>query len=493
MVDGTRGEANNLGIVNAPQTVAFFGIDEDGNGAIDTFFFDQNQNNLFDTGDIGFETTTIISLDSTSTATQLIQAIYGNEGELGYRLGFIFDSERRFDPAFDNIQEIPNLYTTNDSTLTEGFDISVQSVLAPEAQTSVDGAELSFQTATVEQSAEVSGPFNFNSTFEKVQPFTQESLSARTDTPLVFTVVEVRNDQDINLFVGADSNSLNAVSQTLEAEIETPGMQPTVPEFAFVENVIPNIVLPDRAPDQIQVVEKVELPQVTTFERPGELSWIAVKIDDPSTDEDDDNPEVNITDVDGELILNDPLIDYQPLDPDEKPKVFEGLKRNQYKKITAAIEADSDAEVGLWYKVFIDYEDNSGKEDELLFYYYKTGEKPDAEVGADSDLLPEDSEETLPPNSNDVEELLESESANLSHEQPMHANQASEAEDESSNNQLIDPRHGDLPIAAILAYYSVAAERKSSPPVKTAACGRSSEFEHLNRLKRRFKELLRQS
>ena len=390
-VSGNRGSEANVGVVNAPQVVAFFGTDTDDNGAIDTFFFDENQNQQFDVGETVFSTTTIISLDGSSTASQQIQAIYGNVGEVGYRLGFVFDSERRFDPAFDNSQEIPNLYTTNGSTLTEGFNIAIQAVADSAAQTSVDSQELSVQTAIVEQAGELdAGPFNFNSVFQKVEPFSLESLSARTDTPFLFTVVEVRNDQDINLFVGSEAtNALNAVSDTLEATIETFGVEPFVHQVGFVEHNIPDILPPDRILDQTPVVSVVELPEVTTFEQTGELRFVAVKIDNPDSDEDDEKPELNFTEVDGELVLKDPLISYEPFDPDDA-KELEGVTRNQYEEITAAIEADPKAEAGLWYKIYIDNENNAD-EDELLFYYYKIGKQQDADLGPESDFSSEDS------------------------------------------------------------------------------------------------------
>jgi len=444
-------------------------------------------------------------LDSTSTAPQLIQAVYGNQGEAGYRLGFIFDSERRFDPAFADIQEVPNLYTTNDSTLAEGFDISVQGILATELQTSVDSSELSFQTSTVEQSDAITGPFNFNSTFEKVQPFTRDSLSARTDTTLVFTVVEVRNDQDINLFVGTDSNGFNAVSQTLEAEIETVGLPPTVPEFGFVENVVPEITLPARDPDQTTIVDTVELPQVTTFQRQGTLSWIAVKIDDPNTEEDDENPELNITEIDGELILNDPLIDYQPLDPDETPKTLDGLKRNQYEQITATIEADPEAEVGLWYKVYIENDEDSGKENELLFYYYKTGEKQDIDAELDADVSAESVSKQLPIGSSEAEELPELRTITLDDgssdehsrfgkvvSSPL-ATRSVGVIDGSLDNEQAQPV-GSALLGAVLLTSLVTGARNGSSSQEVSndepETEPSPDFENLNRLKQQFKDLL---
>ena len=68
--------------------------------------------------------------------------------------------------------------------------------------------------------------FNFDTLFEKVDPYTVVALEQRIDDPTIFTTVEVRNDQDINLFAGATAdNSLNAVSEVLESQLETNGIQ----------------------------------------------------------------------------------------------------------------------------------------------------------------------------------------------------------------------------------------------------------------------------
>ena len=482
-VDGANELVTNFGVVNAPQTVAFFGTDEDDNGAIDNFFFDRNLNGTFDAGDIDFETTTISSLDGTSTAPQLIQAIYGNQGEVGYRLAFVFDSERRFDESFTEAQEIPNLYTANGTSPTERFDVVFSSVLE-DATTRIVGSEPTIQTNLVEQAVDGSSgdvsPFNFNSIFEKVDPFTSEALSLRTDSPLLFTVVEVRNDQDINLFVGPEaSNALNAVSETLEAQIETAGLQPTVPDFTFAENIVPEIVVPPQVNQQISVVANIELPELTQLETPGNLVWQAVKIDDPTTEEDDNKPELNMTEIDGELVLNDPLIDYDPLDEnwEKNPKELSGLSRNQFEKIKAVIETDPGAEVGLWYKVYIDNNDNPTEDNELLFYYYKTGKSQDAE---ESKTDSESNESTDPAGFQESPDVTSDSTGSSELEAP-----AADLPENLAGADLA----GVLPASIILTTLMDAGKQKQVARETNA----SPNFQRLNRLKEQWKELLKQT
>ena len=418
-VNGNRNGESNVGIVNSGRTVAFFGIDTDNNGAIDTFFFDSNQNGFMDAGERVFDTTTIISLGVSGTAPQFFEAVYGNPGESGYRFAFVFDSERRFNSIV--APEVPNLYTTNEFAESERFDVSFLEQLAPFAPFTVPGSDLEFQTALIEQMSNLNGRFNFNTIFEKVDPWTRDAITARTDNPLVFTVIEVRNDQDINLFVGQDAdNGLNSVSQTLEARIENVGLRPTAPSFTFVENDIPEIVFPRFIAGQIPIIIEAESPELKVFEKPGTLSWIAVRIDDPE----------DIEDVDGELILKKPLVDYEPLSPNESPKQLEGVSRNQYEEIISQIEADPDAEVGLWYKIFLEQGNESKKEDELLFYYYKTGKEQEQRIEPESDFRSDSSTDAL-----DQPEL---EQIN-----PAEFDQSSDGTEQPSGPVLIDPANSD--------------------------------------------------
>ncbi len=385
-VTGTNGSETNHGVVNFAQTEAFFGIDTDGNGAIDKFFFDANMNGILDSGEISFETTFVIRLDAgTDSAEQKIESIYGHPGEEGYRFAFVWDSQRRFDAGFPFAQEDPNLYTTNATSDSELFNVWIVNPDNHEVMLVVIGSE-AFQTALIEMDSPQGGNFNFDTVFEKVLAWTRIALSERTDDPRVFTTVEVRNDQDINLFVGnigSADNSLNAVSQTLEARIETPGYSMPSTPFVFVVNPVP-VQPPLEAVQQlITYIETIDQPELNRLEDPGRLSFIAVEIDNP--DDPDDAPEDHMLEVDGELILKDPQIEYDPLNKDELPEIITEADKNEYQKIIEKIENDPNAETGLWYKVFIDYRD-PGKKDELLFYYYKTGERPDQDLGPASDF-----------------------------------------------------------------------------------------------------------
>ena len=346
------------------------------------------------------------------------------------------------------------------------------------------GSEPTIQTNLVEQAVDGSSgdvsPFNFNSIFEKVDPFTSEALSLRTDSPLLFTVVEVRNDQDINLFVGPEaSNALNAVSETLEAQIETAGLQPTVPDFTFAENIVPEIVVPPQVNQQISVVANIELPELTRLETPGNLVWQAVKIDDPTTEEDDNKPELNMTEIDGELVLNDPLIDYDPLDEnwEKNPKELSGLSRNQFEKIKAAIETDPGAEVGLWYKVYIDNNDNPTEDNELLFYYYKTGKSQDAE---ESKTDSESNESTDPAGFQESPDVTSDSTGSSELEAP-----AADLPENLAGADLA----GVLPASIILTTLMDAGKQKQVARETNA----SPNFQRLNRLKEQWKELLKQT
>ncbi len=379
LVEGSQGTETNRGLVNHTQTRAFFGTDSDSDGDIDQFLVD---------------TTKIIRLDSgTGTAEQLIRALYGNAGEEGYRVSFVWDSQRRFDAGFASSQEVPNLYTINGTTDFERFDVEIFNQDAPpNTVILVDGNAATVQTDLIEQIAH-DAAYNFNTLFVKVNPYTENAIIVRLDDLRVFTTAEVRNDQDINLFVGqlnnADptlnaDNSLNSVSETLESVLETASVRhPSLP-MVFETNVIPFEPPIVELVQQTPFLPTFDKPEIRRPDIPGTLSWIAVRIGD--VDDDDDEPGKYIIEVDGELILKNPQAEYLPLDDDEQPTEIRNADKNQIEKIIEQIEKDENAEAGLWYKIFIDYEEGTGKKDELLFYYFKTGRQQNDELGPDSDF-----------------------------------------------------------------------------------------------------------
>ena len=382
-VTGTEGAATNQGVVNNSEVRAFFGFDSNGDGVIDAFLDG---------------TTNVVQLGATGAteADQFVRAQYGNPGEAGYRLAFVWDSQRRFDAGFGAGQENPNLYTFNDTTNNERYDVIVfnQDAFNLAGPTFlIDAADFgdfnAFLTTIEGNGVDPQDPetFGFNTLFAKVDPWSAQALVERIGDPRIFTTVEVRNDQDINLFVGdLDSvdNSLNSLTETLESTLETRGVAvPSIPfeiernSFAVVDVVTP-------PPQQVNFIQNFEPPEPPRPDSPGRISYIAVRIGDPDNPE--DIPEDYVIEVDGELILKNPQADYAPLDPKDSPIVLEDVEKNEIEQIIERIERDENAEAGLWYKIFIDYEDGSGKKDELLFYYFKTGQQQESEIGPESDF-----------------------------------------------------------------------------------------------------------
>jgi len=371
-VSGISGGETNQGVVNNSQTTAFFGIDTNADGVID----------LVLPG-----TTEVVRLSGGGAAEQLIRGQYGSPGEVGYRLAFVWDSQRRFDPGFVAPHEVPNLYTSNATAATEFFDVTISNQDVVFVSTDIAAGDFTRQTSLIESQFPDGGVFNFNTLFAKQAPFTQNALFVRLDDIRIFTTIEVRNDQDINLFVGPLAfldNSLNSATFVLEATLESFGLQAMLPNQVFFINTVlpePEIVEPPR---QIPFIPVFEEKEFRRLDDPGTLSYVAVRIGVLDDDEDNDPAEF-IIEIDGELILKDPTADYQPLEEDAKPEKLDA-NQNEIAAIIAQIEADPNAEAGLWYKIFIDYEDGSGKKDKVLFYHFKTGERPSEELGPRSDF-----------------------------------------------------------------------------------------------------------
>ena len=414
-VTGDDGVFPNEGVVNNPTTEAFFGVDTDGNGALDTFFFDENNDGILQPTEQVFVTTTVIRLDASNTAVQDIESIYGHTGEEGYRFALVWDSQRRFDFGFASAQEQANLYTqlTNDSEI---FPVAISDQDAAGMQLVSD---LDFQTDLIEQVAPFAGDYNFDTVFAKVENWTANALSLRIDDPRVFTTVEVRNDQDINLFVGAigvADNSLNAVSYVLEARIENPSFGEPGRPVEIEPNPIPFRPPPPPLPEQPPFIQPPEPPEFRQPEVLGKLSWLPVEIGNLVNvpDEADGELEDHILEVDGELILKNPEADYEPLNEGELPHPFEDADKNQVDKIIQEIENDPNAEAGLWYKIFIN---NVGKKDEFLFYYFKTGNQQTDDLGPESDFEKNaaeinDHDQSQPPEADGEDQASDNESAN---------------------------------------------------------------------------------
>ena len=227
--------------------------------------------------------------------------------------------------------------------------------------------------------------FGFQSTFQKIinpaddPNFISYDLAdfiERRDSPFVITTVEVRNDQDINFFVGANpDNSLNAVRETIQTTLETNQFFVPPPSTIVVENEVF-----EAPPIPVQIIQAPFQPpqEPVEFEirvDAGQLSWVPVEVEAK-----------DLIAIGDELILKNPDEDFAPAKEAAVVRL-EGVEKNEIQEIITQIEEDPKAEAGVWYKIFLDYDDRSGKKDELLFYYFKTGQKSDEpDLGPESDL-----------------------------------------------------------------------------------------------------------
>ena len=161
-------------------------------------------------------------------------------------------------------------------------------------------------------------------------------------------------------------------------------------------------------------------------------------------------------------------------------------------------EEDETAEAGIWYKIFIDYSDESGKKDELLFYYYKTGQEPQEDLGPESDF------ESAPPTEaasgdgqpnpvdNDTSAFVPSATGPL-----VYAQNELPAQDSEPSPLPSTTRSSSLGIstaAALLA--GLASQKRSVPqaaPPKTSGDADSTGFTRFDRLKRKVTQLLEES
>ena len=224
----------------------------------------------------------------------------------------------------------------------------------------------------------------------------KEAVIATFDDPRVFSDITVRNDQDINLFSGSlDSvdNSLNQNrQQLLQAEFDLPkGGAVPLPAINMINSieVKRSFDLPFESPPPLDQTDSIFERDVAPFER-GELRWVQVQI-----------PIDDMEMVGDEVVLKQPTLLYPSID-DAAEQVFENVGENETDRIAEQIERSPAAEPGYWYRIFKAYQN---RDDELIFYYYKTGEV---------DTVPAESaegEEPLPveesPEKNNDDEILE--------------------------------------------------------------------------------------
>ena len=343
----------NFGIVNSNQTFANF-FDTDG------FVFD--------------DTTTVLTLNPDGTASQNFVIEYGNLGEAGFRVGIVFDSLNEIGNPVENI----NLFTPSNTVASEAFEDAL------------------FQQNTVTRLL-IGGNEGGRETFSKVEDFTAQAIITHFDDPNVFSDIIVRNDQDINLFSGPleiVDNSLNETRQQLLAILDLPkGSALPAPTINLVNEieVRQTFDLPFESPPPLDQTTSIFDREVAPFES-GELRWVQVEI-----------PVDDLEMVGDEVILKEPTVLYPAID-DATEQAFENVGENETDRITEQIERSPSAEPGYWYRIFKAYENRN---DELIFYYYKTGE-------ADSTAAePTDSEATLPveetPENNNDDDVLDSE------------------------------------------------------------------------------------
>ena len=347
----------NFGIVNANQTFVNF-FDTDG------FLFDG--------------TTQLLTLNPDGTVSQDIEIEYGNPGEAGYRVGIVFDS---LNQVLNPVEDI-NLFTPSTTVASEAFEDAL------------------FQQNTVTRLL-IGGNEGGREIFSKVEDFTAEAVIDTFDNPNVFSDITVRNDQDINLFSGSlDSvdNSLNENFQRLlQAEFDLPrgGALPS-PAINLINSieVRRTFDLPFDSPPPLDQTNSIFDREVAPFES-GELRWVQVQI-----------PVDEMEMVGDEVVLKQPTFLYPAID-DAAEQVFENVGENETDRIAEQIERSPAAEPGYWYRIFKAYEN---RDDELIFYYYKTGELDDdtAEPDLGEDAAPveeelNDDDETIKPDSPEPE------------------------------------------------------------------------------------------
>lgn len=315
----------NFGSVNSNQTFANF-FDDDG------FVFEG--------------TTKLLTLSPDGTASQDIIVEYGRPGEAGYRIGVVWDALNESGSPRENI----NLFVPLVDVDSEAYNDPV------------------YQNNTVTRHQLV-GNEGGRETISKVAPFSREAIIAHTDEPNVFANVTVRNDQHINLFSGELStldNSLNETQQRLLlAELDAPKkaspILPTINEFEPLEVKTVDAV-PLDSPTPLEQTASLFGRKTAPFEK-GELQWIQVAI--PI-----DDLEMN----GAEVTLRHPSRFY-PASESAEENDFENVGENETDRIVEQIEGSTEAEPGYWYRIYKSYDN---RDDELIFYYFKTGE---AELG----------------------------------------------------------------------------------------------------------------
>ena len=371
-------DANNIGIVNQAQTSADV-IDSDP----DT--------------DFGDGTNGILLQNADGTADQSFEVEIGNQGEAGFRVGFLFDSANEGDinadgdisgdEAIQLLQELsadPNLLDQNPNLFipavggdSEDFEFVITTVADIDVESGLeDRGVLRPQTFDAADN-------RTTAIFAKDAPFTSEDFTTRT-TPTVLTTVVVRNDQNINLFAGnidTVTNELNEDIETVSAEFAGVG---AVNNLRVETTELNRVALePTREAlietPQLANVAELELPALVSEPDTNDLFYVQVEV----------GPD-DIEEVGDELQLTDPSKELPALADAEETDVNAELEEdedeidaNDVESIIEKIESDPDVEAGYWYKVY----QKVGEQDRLLFYHLKTGEIPQNDQAPEADFL----------------------------------------------------------------------------------------------------------
>ena len=434
----------NVGVVNSNQVFANF-FDDDG------FLFE--------------DTTQILTLNTDGSVSQDIVIEYGQLGEVGFRIGVIFDSQNQPSAPIEPL----NLFTPSNTVDSEAFEDDI------------------FQQNTVIR-ALIGGNEGGRETISQVDDFSAQAVIAHFDNPNVFTDIIIRNDQDINLFSGplaTVDNSLNETTQQILSIFDLPrGAAPDLPIINPINSieVRPTFDLPFDSPPPIDQSDSIFDREVAPFEN-GELRWVQAEI-----------PVDEIEVMGDEVVLKQPSKLYPAVD-DFNEQVFENVGENETDRIIDQIERSPAAEPGYWYRVFKAY-DNRG--DESFFYHYKTGEIDD--LPSDPSTGDEEPEKATPDNIDDTifdRDELESE------------NGSEAGRNDSSNHTTITPdtNNHSRPVVAndILmgllqrdAQQTVPTTEHNSPTDTDSPNDDSTltqatiaeSYDHLSRLKRKLKRYL---
>ena len=433
--DVTVNGPTNFGVVNTTQATA-------------TFF-----------GDDGFVlpgTTEILLVNPDGTADQDIVLEYGSIGEAGYRVGVVWDSQNLPGQPV----EVINTFVSDPSVASEAFEDAI-------FQSNPSTLEL------------IGGNEGGRETISKVESFSRIAIIEHNESPNVFADVTVRNDQNINLFAGSletVDNSLNEVTQTLRAELDSPiSFVPSLPTINPINPIgvrtSPGLPIESATPQESTTLTFDR--DVQQFES-GEVKWVLVEV-----------PISDLEEIGDEIKLKDPTKVFSNADDAAINDLPDDIGENEVEKIIEAIETDTEAESGYWYKVFKDY---SNRDDELFFYHFKTGESQSSDTTPQSDFESSDESESADPE-NDAESVEPTQYP----DSPLLPNRDQGQSSQNSNSAHNELSAGSLMMATLLVRQSRNESQsnnidsdKTSPDALPET---QSGFGRLARLKRKIKHV----